>query len=739
MLKQRLLIVSLLLLFCLSGCSTSRDISPSSSAAPGLKENTQPSNTEPSQDAPLSKPSMPGKKGDPWILPDSQVHIYTSQELQGLTKEELRLARNEIYARRGRKFKAADLAAYFSQKEWYLPTVEADAFDEEQLSPEEIRNLNTLKQMEEAYGLNVVTCPKIGMEQFPKLDGSTATLPISMAIYRLSTGASAKEAEGFISHGKTTNAYLDLIENRGPRLVIAYAPGKQVEESLSEHGNNLIIKPIGRDALVFMKNEGNPVDSLSQAQVTSIYSGKLTNWKELGGKQAQIRAFQRPQDSGSQNLMEQLAMKGIPMAEAPAEYVPSEMGELLERVSAYDNTAEALGYSVYFYAKNMYQKPRLRFMAIDGVEPSSKTIRDGSYPYVSDFYAAVRKDELKDSYAYQLFEWLTSDDGQALINGLGYVGIRDEKKALPELLDENTEIFTAEIPLSKGKVILASGRHLYGESGIGVFDQNMKLLKFIRYLDSPDINPFIECRADAILPMQDTLSSKWGLYSLKKEGWVCQPEYDQVFSTKDGFGLKILQEASNEEDSWQITYDFTDLNGKITQAGVSDKEINIDTLLPDSEKYGSYDKQMFIEQYPEILERHKTDESALTIAYTPQDHNIACIEADNVIYYYNMDGTLLLSFEKGNLSGELTYIPMPHFINSQMAYIPVFPPDPYPIVFYLYQEQALIKTLISNTSNGRISYIGEHFYTRYYGNYLYIYNYQDQPCAKFLGAYYTDD
>ena len=89
--------------------------------------------------------------------------------------------------------------------------------------------------------------------------------------------------------------------------------------------------------------------------------------------------------------------------------------------------------------------------------PSSDTIRDGSYPYVSDFYAAVRKDEPKDSNAYRLFEWLTSDDGQALINTLGYVGIRDVKKPLPQGFEGEGEVFKAEIPLSKGEAILADG------------------------------------------------------------------------------------------------------------------------------------------------------------------------------------------------------------------------------------------------------------------------------------------
>lgn len=72
------------------------------------------------------------------------------------------------------------------------------------------------------------------------------------------------------------------------------------------------MKPIGRDALVFLTNEKNPVKSLSRQQVSRIYSGAVTNWKELLGDDREIRAFQRPKDSGSQNLMEKLVMKGTP-------------------------------------------------------------------------------------------------------------------------------------------------------------------------------------------------------------------------------------------------------------------------------------------------------------------------------------------------------------------------------------------------------------------------------------------
>lgn len=52
-----------------------------------------------------------------------------------------------------------------------------------------------------------------------------------------------------------------------------------------------------------------------------------------------------------------------------------------------------MGYSVYYYAKNMYSVPGLRLMAVDGVVPSEETIANGSYPFLNEFYAVIRKNE----------------------------------------------------------------------------------------------------------------------------------------------------------------------------------------------------------------------------------------------------------------------------------------------------------------------------------------------------------
>ena len=138
--------------------------------------------------------------------------------------------------------------------------------------------------------------------------------------------------------------------------------------------------PIGRDALVFIVNGQNPVESLTRSQLVDIYAGRITNWSEVGGPDQPIVAFQRDGTSGSQTLFKKLLMGSEPLMEAPTELRPGMMGGLIDGLAGYSGAGNALGYSVFYYASEMYQKPGLKFLAVDGVAPSAETIGDGSYP-----------------------------------------------------------------------------------------------------------------------------------------------------------------------------------------------------------------------------------------------------------------------------------------------------------------------------------------------------------------------
>ena len=168
-------------------------------------------------------------------------------------------------------------------------------------------------------------------------------------------------------------------------------------------------------------NEDNPVQSLTRQQLKDIYAGKITNWKDVGGEDADIVAFQRREDSGSQTLFQKLLIQGGELMDAPTELAPAMMGELVDDIAEYNNSANAIGFSVYYYISEMYSKPGLRLLAVDGVTPSNHTIADQSYPLCNEFYAAIRQDSAADSPERKVYDWLSTDAGRACVEQSGYV------------------------------------------------------------------------------------------------------------------------------------------------------------------------------------------------------------------------------------------------------------------------------------------------------------------------------
>jgi len=261
------------------------------------------------------------------------------------------------------------------------------------------------------------------LAQLPRIDGSTANIPlISLAIQRL-TGVPEAEADNAVRTTGTPNAYRNLIDGDAD-LLIVYEADQAVKAEIKRSGVRLELHPIGRDALVFFANASNPVTSLTTAQYRDIYTGRIANWSKVGGNDVKIVAYQRPEESGSQALLRKYVVGKAKMAKAPAELVTAEMGEIIDGVASYANTGNALGYSVYYYLANMYGVEGIKMLGASGVAPSRETIGNGSYPYTNDFYAVIRAEASADSPARKVLAWLTSEQGRQAVEDAGYVAAK---------------------------------------------------------------------------------------------------------------------------------------------------------------------------------------------------------------------------------------------------------------------------------------------------------------------------
>lgn len=257
-------------------------------------------------------------------------------------------------------------------------------------------------------------------EELPVMDGSTSAIPLEAGLKAELLGITYSEAKELVSHTKTHESFERLLKGEVD-LIFSVPISEEQRKTADEAGVVLNSVPVAKEGFVFVVNADNPVDKLTTQQIKDIYSGKITNWAELGGKDLPILAYQRNTDSGSQNYMTEF-MGDTPLKAPESKYVAVGMGGLMDAIATYDNSEGAIGYSVYSYAAQMYANAnKVKFIAVDGVEPTKATMADESYPLSSCTY--IIYPDTADEKTMDFVNWAASDAGQAAVLNSGYLPV----------------------------------------------------------------------------------------------------------------------------------------------------------------------------------------------------------------------------------------------------------------------------------------------------------------------------
>ena len=228
------------------------------------------------------------------------------------------------------------------------------------------------------------------------------------------------------ANASTHQAYVNLIEGRSDIGLLARPPSADERQLAREKAVELEIVPCARDAFVFLVHQKNPVKGLTTPQIREIYSGQVQDWQSVGGPKQKITAYQREENSGSQELMRTLVMKNVPLAKPTGQFqaAPQLVGQLMSSTFlSLSRDESGIGYSVYYYENFMSGSPRTRTIAVDGVVPTYDTIRDRTYPLISDVYVVTRAKLDAQSQARRMRDWLLSAEGQAVVRESGYVPV----------------------------------------------------------------------------------------------------------------------------------------------------------------------------------------------------------------------------------------------------------------------------------------------------------------------------
>lgn len=259
-------------------------------------------------------------------------------------------------------------------------------------------------------------------DNLPVLDGAAALVPVYAAfINAVYPEGSVKYEGGSFSddnfygenfapdskmqYKNTVRGYQAIVDGTTDILFCA-APSAEQKKYADEKGVELIYVPVGLEAFVFFVNENNPVDSLTAEQVRGIYSGKYTNWSQVGGPNRIINPVSRLQGSGSQSAMDAF------------------MGDIKTAPKSPLAIAGAsIGFSFRYYMDGIVDNQKVKMISLNGVYPSAENISNGTYPVIAKFYAVYRADN-KNGNIPILIDWILSDEGQQIIEESGYVRIK---------------------------------------------------------------------------------------------------------------------------------------------------------------------------------------------------------------------------------------------------------------------------------------------------------------------------
>jgi len=248
------------------------------------------------------------------------------------------------------------------------------------------------------------------------IDGSTSMIPLHQSLENL---FGEKET---IEHSKTVDAFDKFIAGEVD-ILIGVDYSDELLKKAEDSGIVLEKLSITREGFVFLINKNNPVKSLTVEQIKDIYSGKITNWKQVGGDNAPIKAFQRNSDSGSQMRMVKF-MRDTKLMETKTEYYLGTMGGIIESIGDYDEGKYSIAYNMYTFTEKQYPSEEVILLNVNEVEPNDDTIFNEEYPIVIYNYIYYDKNnEVAAEFAQNLYVYLMSDEGQLLISDSGYVNL----------------------------------------------------------------------------------------------------------------------------------------------------------------------------------------------------------------------------------------------------------------------------------------------------------------------------
>jgi len=206
--------------------------------------------------------------------------------------------------------------------------------------------------------------------------------------------------------------------NGGTDICQASRPMKEVEKNQVQkrQGKSVAEIPVALDGVAVYVSEANPIKAITEPQLQSVYTGKITNWRELGGKDGRIVVYGRENSSGTYQFFKEHVLKNQDFAR-DVQTLPG-TGAIVNAVSK--DTA-SIGYGGIAYASGIRVLPVSRDEKSEPVIPSLDTVKTGQYPLSRNLFFYTVGEPAGDVKTF--IDWVLGPEGQKLCETVGYYPI----------------------------------------------------------------------------------------------------------------------------------------------------------------------------------------------------------------------------------------------------------------------------------------------------------------------------
>lgn len=261
--------------------------------------------------------------------------------------------------------------------------------------------------------LIAITSTVMGYAQ--KVKGSDTVLPLAQ-----------KEAEAYMTTNKSASISITgggsgvgisaLIEGTTDIAMSSRKIKFEEKLKLQKEGKTPIEKIIAYDALTVVINPSNKVSQLTREELEGIFTGKITNWNQVGGANLKIVVYSRETSSGTYEFFKESVLKNKNYMNSVLSMPAT--GAIIQSIS---QTPGAIGYVGLAYLNNKVKAVNVSYDGVKYIKPSFENAKNGSYPIVRPLIMYYSKSN--ESKVLPFINFIMSEQGQAIVDEIGYIDV----------------------------------------------------------------------------------------------------------------------------------------------------------------------------------------------------------------------------------------------------------------------------------------------------------------------------